>query len=117
MYAVYYVQGEVSTKMNVNVSELDKLILERKSLPDCPRRRALDSKIEDIKSKTKKNPDNKPIVLVKYAGKNVGQLKYNDAESSWWFHCDDGSVFEVGFDYSDARNWGATNGYTLKVTL
>jgi hypothetical protein len=102
--------------MNSNVSEVEKLILERKSLPDCPRRRLLDQKIEEIKKKTKKSFDGKPLVLVKYASRVVGSLKYNDDESSWFFHCDDGSVFEVGFKYEDAKNWAAVNGYQLKVS-
>ena len=96
-------------------NELDKLVSEKKSLPDCARRRELEAKIKDLQKKVKNCSDIQPEILVRYAGKNIGKLRYNNAESSWVYHSNDGSTTEVAFSYDEARSWASMAGYQLKV--
>ena len=96
-------------------SELERLVSEKRSLPDCERRRNLEKKINELGSKLKNESDLQPEVLVKYAGKVIGKLKFNTQESSWMYHCNDGSASEVAFSYDEARSWASMAGYHLKV--
>lgn len=96
-------------------NELDKLVSEKKSLPDCARRKMLEEKIKVLQKKVKDCSDLQPEILVRYAGKMIGKLKYNTQEASWVYHSNDGSTTEVAFSYDEARSWASMAGYQLKV--
>lgn len=100
--------------MNNDQKRLNSMLMEKKSLPECARKRMLDKEIQVLQSKLKGN-DFKPKILVKYSGKVVGVLDYNEKESSWIYESNDGSCLEVGFKYEDARTWASINGFHLKV--
>lgn len=111
--SVYYIHEGVCL-MKEDQKRLESLIMEKKSLPDCERKRVLERVINEMKSKTKTVQD-KPDILVRYAGKTVGILDFNEKESSWLYKSNDGSTIEVGFKYEDARTWASMNGFQLKV--
>ena len=100
--------------MKDDQKRLNALLMEKKSLPECARKRILEKEIIELQNKLK-GKSTKPKILVKYSGKVVGVLDYNDKESSWMYESNDGSCLEVGFKYEDARTWASINGFHLKV--
>jgi hypothetical protein len=99
--------------MNVR-EKIEKLVKEKRSLPECVRRREIEIEIRKLSEES--NPlSTEPSIIVKYAGKVVGRLEYNVLESSWFFKANDGSKTEIGFHYHEARSWASMNGYQIKV--
>lgn len=101
--------------MNEKRIELEKLQKEKRSLPDCARRRELEKKIQIVEREVKSTSDQKPEITVRYSGKVVGRLDFDQKESSWVFLGNDGTRIEVGFDYNEAKTWASITGYRLKV--
>jgi hypothetical protein len=100
--------------MNDDRKKLELLIMEKKSLPECERKRNLEKEIQKLQQKVK-NKDNRPEILVRYAGKVVGLLDFDTKENAWLYKSNDGSTLEVGFTYDDARAWASMNSFQLKV--
>lgn len=99
----------------MNLKEkLEKLTKEKKSLADCPRKRQLEIEIKEL-TKQMDESSNEPTILVKHSGKVIGNLDYNQNESSWWFKANDGSKLEIGFSYDEVRSWASINRHQIKV--
>lgn len=111
-------EGENLTKMQKQTREkIEALTKEKKMLPDCPRRRDIEAEIEKLKRSLKKNPGDQPEIIVRYSGAIVGEIIYDETESSYIFKSNDGSKTEIGFLYDDVRGWASVRGFQLKVEM